>query len=176
MDMSTSEIDVMDLDLDDPFENLSDEDPEYHPDLSESDHDSRRKKRKLTEYFHSISSSAKEDFPSTSAPNSSNSKQNLEENHEMKFSNSPMLDGKFFKVISYGEKDHVGALCQLCLPKQKEIKGSTGTTTNFVKHLKRVHKTDYAEYLKYKTEKQKNDKVLRKLCLILQQVNHTRPH
>ncbi|CAH1114781.1 unnamed protein product [Psylliodes chrysocephalus] len=78
------------------------------------------------------------------------------EEYQIKFGNSSMLDGKFFKVLHWDGKDHVDASCQLCLPKQKIIKGSVEITTNFIKHLKRLHPSEHKEYIKYKTEKQKN--------------------
>lgn len=72
--------------------------------------------------------------------------------------NTPMLDGTFFLVETCDKNTHVEALCQLCLPSKKIIKGSVESTTNFVKHLKRVHgNKSYDDYLKYK-EKLKDSK------------------
>lgn len=69
-----------------------------------------------------------------------------------------MLDGKFFLVEKCAGKMHVEALCQLCVLSKKIIKGSVESTTNFVKHLKRVHgEKSYNDYVKYK-EKIKSGK------------------
>lgn len=73
--------------------------------------------------------------------------------YNAKFKNSPMLDGRFFQVQKCDEKMHVQAICQLCLPSKKVIKGSGEITTNFVKHLKRVHGGKYDDYVKYKERK-----------------------
>lgn len=45
--------------------------------------------------------------------------------------NTPMLDGTFFLVETCDKNTHVEALCQLCLPSKKIIKGSVESTTNF---------------------------------------------
>lgn len=46
---------------------------------------------------------------------------------------------------------HVEALCQLCLPSKKIIKGFVKSTTNFVKLLKKIHgDKSYNNYVKYK--------------------------
>lgn len=75
-----------------------------------------------------------------------------------KCKNTPMLDGTFFLVETCDKNSHVEAVCQLCLPSKKIIKGSAESTTNFVKHLKRVHgNKSYDDYLKHK-EKLKHSK------------------
>lgn len=69
-------------------------------------------------------------------------------------SNLYILKGKYFKIerITNGQ---VQAFCQICLPQKKIIKGSTLATTNFVKHLKRVHPDSFEKY----SQKMANKKV-----------------
>ena len=55
-------------------------------------------------------------------------------------------------------KDLVQATCQLCLPKNKIIKGSTDTITNYLKHLKRKHPDSLIAYNEYKEEHQRKNK------------------
>ncbi|CAH0552497.1 unnamed protein product [Brassicogethes aeneus] len=151
-------------DLVDPYENLSDDDPEYFPGREEDDLASAPKKRKLTQYFQMLTkpkdkgngSAAAAVAPSSDPGSSATSVVYLQKDHQAKFNNSPMLDGKFYKVIKFDGKDHVEASCQLCLPNHKVIKGSAETTTNFVKHLRRMHLTGFSSYIKYKSEKQMN--------------------
>lgn len=152
----------MDSEDQDPYENLSDDDPEYVPGGQEcGENNSFRKKRKLTSYFQirPRPMNRKEDSTPASmaqAPSAGSATISFHsEDLQAKFVNSPMLDGKFFKVMKFDGKDHVEAACQLCLPKGKVIQGSVETTTNFVKHLKRIHLTEYPAYTKYKMEKQK---------------------
>ncbi|CAH0562887.1 unnamed protein product [Brassicogethes aeneus] len=75
----------------------------------------------------------------------------------------PYLDGKFFKVTKLNElKKNVEAQCQLCLPKTVTIKGTWGVSTNYLKHLKKIHDKENAmkEYDDYKsTKKQKKENI-----------------
>lgn len=148
----------------DPFENLSDNDPEYIcPQESKKTRVGR--KRKLTDYFHprveetptTCKQNCSRENPGSSSGLQSFSLQQTTQNSDSekdigKLANSPMLDGKFFKVVQFNN-NHVEASCQLCLPKSKLIKGSAESTTNFVKHLKRIHLQKFTEYENYKKEK-----------------------
>lgn len=65
-----------------------------------------------------------------------------------------ILDGKFFKYLeSKSSLRSIVAICQKCLPQLVEIKGSPGSTTNFLSHLRRKHGEnafeEYQHYLKY---------------------------
>lgn len=55
-------------------------------------------------------------------------------------------DAKYFKIEKVLETKYIEASCQICLPNKKIIKGSKSVTTNFVKHLKRIHARVYEEY------------------------------
>ncbi|CAH0562812.1 unnamed protein product [Brassicogethes aeneus] len=143
----------------DPYRNSSESDVDYIPPNKKTKHSG-----KLFDFFKSLK---------TPKPKSSTSLLVVEKNDEEinpeivdnespsfavvdyneKFKNSPMLDGKFFQVQKCDEKMHVRAICQLCLPVKKVIKGSREITTNFVKHLRRVHGDKYGDYLKYKERK-----------------------
>lgn len=65
--------------------------------------------------------------------------------------NMYILDGKYFEVVRRNESN-VEATCKLCLPVKRNIKGTSGTTSNFVTHLKRMHSEAYCAYLKEKEE------------------------
>lgn len=56
---------------------------------------------------------------------------------EKKKVNSPLLDGKFFRIISIDANGLIQAECQYCKPlKTNTIRGSIDSTTNFLVHLK----------------------------------------
>lgn len=158
-----------------------DSDPEW----PENAPDTEAKKRKtLTEYFEVIDkaddsgnlsrceskkrrieteknsepgpSSGVQSYDSQDAPSQSTSDTTSTCDNDVVFSTSAILDGKYFKVVHFDKKKkYAEAACQLCLPACKIIKGSLQTTTNFIKHIKRVHANEYSGYEKYKAEKQK---------------------
>lgn len=55
------------------------------------------------------------------------------------------LDGRFYKVLNHNGKKIITE-CQLCLPKVHTISGVVGVSTNFVRHIKRVHPEASANY------------------------------
>ncbi|CAG9825726.1 unnamed protein product [Phaedon cochleariae] len=145
----------------DPYHNSSESDVDYIP-------PEKKKSSKIIDFFINPKSSA---LASTSSiysnkvskkdgdlvlekrqkSNNSAPASTARVDHIEKCKNSPMLDGKFFIVEKCDEKMNCEAMCQLCLPTKKMIKGSLESTTNFVKHLKRVHgEKSYNDYVKYK--------------------------
>ncbi|KAK9736086.1 hypothetical protein QE152_g12761 [Popillia japonica] len=57
-----------------------------------------------------------------------------------------ILNGKYYQILK-SDATNIDALCQLCLPKQTTIRGAKTTTLNFRKHLQRVHKKAFTEYM-----------------------------
>ncbi|XP_034490329.1 uncharacterized protein LOC117793972 [Drosophila innubila] len=72
-----------------------------------------------------------------------------------------ILNGKYFKILKavsdtiYQKAGHgVEAACQIC-PTQKNIRGSVKRTSNFLSHLKEMHRPEYEEFLVEKDQKSK---------------------
>lgn len=71
-----------------------------------------------------------------------------------------ILDGKFFKYIEDKSNSYctVG-MCQICLPKVVEIRQARNCTSNFVRHLRRVHGEnvvdEYRCHLRYRRSRKK---------------------
>lgn len=70
-----------------------------------------------------------------------------------------ILDGKYFKVSKI-DGNFVDATCQLCLPQLKKIKGRVDSSSNFVRHIKRLHPEKLKDYNSHKQSKK--DSRLRK--------------
>ncbi|VVC29757.1 Ribonuclease H-like domain [Cinara cedri] len=62
----------------------------------------------------------------------------LQPSKPIPLSTTRILDGTFFKLISFDSKNVI-ASCVVCLPKNVNIKGSVFSSSNFKTHLKRVH-------------------------------------
>lgn len=150
--------------IQDPFHCSSDDDPDYSPVIY------KNRQTKLSEYFDKPSCSRDSNFrkcsneihlstPLESKTVTENARNSDSLNSEINLS---ILDGKYFKIHSR-EANHIQAVCQMCLPLQKIIKGSIDATTNFVRHLKRTHGNLYEEYNRYKqtNKKEKNKEVLK---------------
>ena len=91
---------------------------------------------------------------SSKAPTSENEKEQLD-----KAESTSILDGKYFKIIKiFPEDNSIEAECQICLPTSKKIKGKLSSSSNFYKHLKRVHTDKLKEYEEYKLTKKLNRK------------------
>jgi hypothetical protein len=50
--------------------------------------------------------------------------------------NSPLLDGKFFRVVSVAYDGKIRASCTACTDGKKPLSGAIGSTSNFLNHLK----------------------------------------
>lgn len=74
-----------------------------------------------------------------------------------KASKIPILDGKFFKIVSSDSNFNgkITANCQLCkqLNKTVNVRGTFRATSNFYTHLKRKHPTEIVSYDEYKKVK-----------------------
>ena len=57
-----------------------------------------------------------------------------------------ILDGNFFEVLHCDANGNVKALCLLCKPEKKVIKGHRITNSNFMKHFKRKHPESFKKY------------------------------
>ncbi|KRT84000.1 hypothetical protein AMK59_1425 [Oryctes borbonicus] len=133
---------ILDIDIksEDPYYNSSDDDPEYCP---------VKTKRKPTVLDHCLCSNRNDSLENET--NLSLSCTSSSFNSQCKLT---ILNGKFFKVIS-NKNNHIIAECQICLPKKKFIQGTTKATSNFIKHLRRIHSdivTEYNEDNKLKKE------------------------
>lgn len=76
-----------------------------------------------------------------------------------------LLDGTYFEIKQSRPKGNGSAdivvLCKMCRPAEKNIKGNSGSTSNFLKHFKTKHHTmikEYLEYKKIKTSKESKKK------------------
>lgn len=48
----------------------------------------------------------------------------------------PLLDGKFFRVMSVSYDGKIKASCTACTDGKKPLSGAIGSTTNFLNHMK----------------------------------------
>lgn len=56
------------------------------------------------------------------------------------------LDGKFFKILDVTENKYLKTQCMLCIPKFHVIKGIISVSTNFLKHIKKIHPSSLPRY------------------------------
>lgn len=147
----------------DPFATSSD-DPDYHLDLEEelSDSDSaqsiprKSQTNSLMNFFKLKGKNEPNQVRMISEPLTRLVKNMGEKSDDPQSSqfacSSSILDGKYFK-IKENDGENITADCQLCLPQKKTIKGIKGSSSNFFKHLKRIHPNKIDEYNKYKISK-----------------------
>lgn len=145
-------------------------DPTYKPD---NDNDLKIGKKNVPDYFGVRQTKQFKSKPScdTDQASTSSSSNNISQDFVEQvstintnitgaaFEEYPYLDGKIFKVTSSVQPENQGKSltteCQLCLPKQVQIKGAIGVSTNFLKHLKKCHSNQdaYKSYCDYKEKK-----------------------
>lgn len=145
------------------------DDPTYSPNKEKE----LRKRKTVPDYFKvqslkavennekmpPISSNPMLSLPSTSTASMQhlNNSNCQEEDNANRFSKCPYLDGKFFKVSMFDQSGNkLTAECQLCLPRKTYIKGAPGVSTNFIKHIKKIHPNNFNEYDEYKLAKKKS--------------------
>lgn len=131
------------------------------------------KKKSLTDYFNvapalknienptQSTQIASKNLPSTSEDSTvrneeSESSALFSEEDIQRFTRCPYLDGTFFKVTDV-KKDKLTAECQLCLPKKTYIKGKVGVSTNFLKHIRKIHPASLKDYEGHKKLKKEKD-------------------
>jgi hypothetical protein len=79
------------------------------------------------------------DSESTSIPQE---QEERKDSHSVKFNSddqvaqTPLLDGKYFRVESVTYDGKIKASCTSCTDGKKPLSGAIGSTTNFLNHLK----------------------------------------